>query len=132
MSGAEAVLGAGVAISIAISGFTLWRVESARIRVPRRRQEAPPPTSGALQKVGIVRFNPFHDTGGDYSFAVALLDGTGSGVLLTGLYHREQCRVYAKPVRAWASTYVLTDEEREAIDLARAEEELETAAADRL
>ncbi|HEX6510227.1 MAG TPA: DUF4446 family protein, partial [Chloroflexota bacterium] len=68
---------------------------------------------------GVVRFNPYHDTGGDYSFAVALLDAQGAGVLITGLYHRERCRVYAKPVRGWESSYQLTDEEREAIDKAR-------------
>jgi hypothetical protein len=50
---------------------------------------------------------------------VALLDAAGSGVLLTGLYHREQCRVYAKPILGWDSTYSLTEEEREAIDRAR-------------
>lgn len=67
----------------------------------------------------MVRFNPYHDTGGDYSFAVALLDAGGNGVLLTGLYHRERCRVYAKPVQAWSSTYTLTDEEVKAVEQAR-------------
>ena len=61
----------------------------------------------------------FHDTGGDYSFAVALLDAQGGGVLITGLYHRDRCRVYAKPVQGWESSYKLSDEEREAIDKAR-------------
>ncbi len=69
--------------------------------------------------MGVVRFNPYHDTGGDYSFAVALLDATGSGVLVTGLYHRDRCRVYAKPVRGWDSRYTLTEEERLAIEQAR-------------
>ena len=132
MSAAEVVLGAGVVLSLALSGFTLWRLEGGRRRVPTRRREPTPEPAAALSRVGIVRFNPYHDTGGDYSFAVALLDGSGSGVLLTGLYHREQCRVYAKPVRAWGSTYVLTDEEREAIEAARAEQQSETARADRL
>ena len=85
-------------------------------RAPAMGGPAPP---GALQHVGVVRFNPYHDTGGDYSFAVALLDAQGAGVLISGLYHRDRCRVYAKPVQAWESTYKLTDEEREAIDKAR-------------
>jgi len=92
----------------------------------------PPSTGGGIRNVGIVRFNPYHDTGGDYSFAVALLDGSGTGVLLTGLYHRDQCRVYAKPISGWGSSYALTGEEREAIERSRGEDESETAGADRL
>ncbi len=89
-------------------------------RARRRAEPDPlPPSVRSLQQVGVVRFNPYHDTGGDYSFAVALLDAAGSGVLLTGLYHRDRCRVYAKPVRAWDSEYTLTEEERQAIEQAR-------------
>lgn len=69
----------------------------------------------------MVRFNAFHDTGGDYSFAVALLDQAGAGVVLSGLYHRDQCRVYAKPVTGWDSSYTLTDAEQEAIARARSD-----------
>lgn len=76
---------------------------------------------GSLHRVGLVRFNPYHDTGGEYSFAVALLDEQGSGLLLTGLYHRDQTRVYAKLVRGWTSDQELMDEEREAVERARGE-----------
>ena len=82
---------------------------------------AGPVPQGALQRVGVVRFNPYHDTGGEFSFAVALLDERGSGLVLTGLYHRDQTRVYAKPVSAWTSDQELMDEEREAIARARGE-----------
>ena len=71
-----------------------------------------------------MRFNPYHDTGGEYSFTVALLDENGTGVLLTGLYHRDQSRVYAKDVRSWTSDQELMDEEREAIQRARGAEPL--------
>jgi hypothetical protein len=76
---------------------------------------------GHLQHVGIVRYNAFQDTGGDQSFALALLDAHGNGALFNGLFHRTECRVYAKPVRDWKSTYSLSDEEEEAIRKARAE-----------
>ena len=78
-----------------------------------------PLPQAAIQRVGVVRFNPYHDTGGEYSFTAALLDENGTGLLLTGLYHRDQSRVYAKAVRAWASDQELMDEEREAIEQAR-------------
>ncbi len=73
----------------------------------------------ALHRVGVVRFNPFSDTGGDQSFAVALLDGHDDGVVFSGLHSRAGCRVYAKPVTGGTSTYNLSAEEQEAIQKAR-------------
>ncbi len=68
-----------------------------------------------LQHVGVVRFNPFPDKGGDQSFVVAILDGHADGVVLSGLHSRVDSRVYAKPVVGGQSTYTLTEEERTAI-----------------
>lgn len=122
-----AILAAGVLAALVMSLAAL--VLSARTaRTARARPVRPPPprdspgstpAARALQHVGVVRFNPYHDTGGDYSFAVALIDGGGRGVVLSGLYHRDRCRVYAKPVQSWDSAYTLTDEEREALEQAR-------------
>ena len=72
----------------------------------------------SLQHMGMVRYNPFGDTGGDQSFAVALVDGHGNGVVLSSLHGRGVTRVYAKPLQKWVSTYSLTDEEKQAIALA--------------
>ena len=72
-----------------------------------------------LQQVGVVRYNAFDDTGGDQSFAVAMLDAHGNGAIFNGLYHRNDCRVFAKPVHDWKSTYSMSDEETEAIRKAR-------------
>jgi len=72
----------------------------------------------SLQHLGVVRFNPFSDTGGDQSFAIALVDGHGNGVVLSSLHARDVTRVYAKPLQKWESTYPLTDEEKQAIALA--------------
>lgn len=74
---------------------------------------------GNLQCVGMVRYNAFEDTGGDQSFAVALLDAHGNGAIFNGLYHRNDCKVFAKPVQDWKSTYSMSDEEIEAIRKAR-------------
>jgi len=73
----------------------------------------------AVQRVGLVRYSAFADTGGDQSFAVALLDHEGNGALFNGLFHRTECRVYAKPVERWQSRYNLSDEEAEAIRIAQ-------------
>ena len=72
----------------------------------------------SLQHMGMVRYNPFGDTGGDQSFAVALVDGHGNGVVLSSLHGRNVTRVYAKPLQKCESTYSLTDEEKQAIALA--------------
>jgi hypothetical protein len=72
----------------------------------------------SLQHLGVVRFNPFHNTGGDQSFAIALVDGHGNGVVLSSLHARDVTRVYAKPLQKWESSHPLTDEEKQAIALA--------------
>jgi hypothetical protein len=74
-----------------------------------------------IQHLGFLRFNPFRDSGGDQSFAVALADQDGNGVVISGLHGRDATRVYAKPLATWESVYPLTDEERQAIRRARGE-----------
>jgi len=71
-----------------------------------------------IQKVGIVRFNPFSEVGGDQSFSIALLDGNDNGVVITSLYSREGNRVYGKPVKNGQSEYPLSQEEQGAIEKA--------------
>lgn len=71
-----------------------------------------------LQKVGIVRYSAYRNTGSDLSFAVALLDEKNNGVVFNGIYSREISNIYAKPILDGKSTYTLTDEEKEAVDKA--------------
>jgi Protein of unknown function (DUF4446) len=73
---------------------------------------------GSLQHVGLVRFNPFEDTGSDQSFAIALLDDRHDGVVISSLHGRGQTRVFAKPVEGGASSHALSHEEAEAINIA--------------
>jgi hypothetical protein len=72
-----------------------------------------------LQRVGFLRFNPFRDAGGDQSFALAIADQDGNGVVVSSLHSRDVTRVYGKALVAWESVYPLTDEERQAIDKAQ-------------
>ncbi|HEX2469498.1 MAG TPA: DUF4446 family protein [Candidatus Limnocylindrales bacterium] len=74
----------------------------------------------AFQRVGLVRFNPFEDTGGNQSFALALLDADGNGWVLSSLHARTGTRLYAKAVRGGRSDGALSDEETEAIKQATA------------
>ena len=74
--------------------------------------------SKCIQKVGIVRYNAFKDTGSDLSFTLALLDEKNNGVVLNGIYSREMSNIYAKPVENGKSKYTVSEEERQAIDKA--------------
>ena len=69
----------------------------------------------AVQRVGLVRFNPFEDTGGNQSFALALLDAHGDGFIVSSLHARTVTRVYGKAVAGGKSEAALSGEEAEAL-----------------
>ena len=73
-------------------------------------------TALSLQKISMVRFNPFGDVGGDQSFSLAMLDGHNSGLILTSIHGRGGTRVYAKPIDLGKSKYSLSAEEKKARD----------------
>jgi hypothetical protein len=74
----------------------------------------------SFQRVGLVRYNPFEETGGNQSFALALLDAAGDGWVLSSLHARSGTRVYAKGITAGRSDAGLSDEETAAIKQAMA------------
>ena len=75
-------------------------------------------TTTSIQHLGLVRFNPFEDTGSDQSFALALLDDQRNGVVISSLHGRTNTRLFAKPVEGGASNHTLSDEEAQAIRVA--------------
>ncbi len=72
----------------------------------------------SIQKIGVVRFNPFTDMGGNQSFAISILDSNNNGFVISSLFIKEGNRVYAKSVVNGKSEYVLSNEEKEAIERA--------------
>ena len=74
----------------------------------------------SFQRVGLVRYNPFEETGGNQSFALALLDAAGDGWVLSSLHARAGTRVYAKQIRAGLADAGLSAEETAAIAQATA------------
>ena len=68
-----------------------------------------------FQRVGLVRYNPFEETGGNQSFALALLDGAADGWVLSSLHARSGTRVYAKAVKAGRADTALSEEESAAL-----------------
>ncbi len=103
-------------------GTLLAQIGSVRDRVEKLEalaRQSQTTLGHAVQGVGMVRFRALPDVGGDQSFALALVDGEGSGVVLSALYLREGTRFYGKPLTAWTSSYPLTDEEKQALEQAR-------------
>lgn len=67
----------------------------------------------------LVRFNAFENMGGDLSFALALLNQEGDGVVISSINGREESRVYAKPITSSQSSYHLSDEEKQVVKKAQ-------------
>lgn len=72
-----------------------------------------------IQKVGLIRYNPFDEMGGNLCFALALLDGEDNGVVLNGIHSRTGSFTYAKPIQMGVSIYMLSDEEIKAVEMAK-------------
>lgn len=89
-----------------------FRLVSERLKVLEKE------SNFLLNQVGLIRYNPFSDSGGNMSFSLALLNNHGDGAVLTSLHSREGIRVYSKAVKNFKSEQSLTDEEVQAIELA--------------
>lgn len=76
-------------------------------------------TALCIQKIGIVRYSAFRDTGSDLSFALAMLDENNNGVILNGIYSREMSNIYAKQIKDGESLSNLSEEEQEALTKAK-------------
>ena len=73
----------------------------------------------AIQKIGLLRFNPFKDTGGDQSFILSLVDAKNTGVVITALYSRSGTRWYAKKIAIGKGVeHELSEEEKIALSAA--------------
>lgn len=73
----------------------------------------------AIKKVGVVRYNAFPDVGSDLSFSIALLDSNDDGIVLSGIYGRNETATFAKPIERGQSKYPLSAEEVQAIERAK-------------
>lgn len=98
--------------------YKVDRVEKQNAEITNFCKNLDEDISKCIQKIGIVRYSAFKDTGSDLSFAVALLDEKNNGVVFNGIYSREMSNIYAKPVENGTSKYTLSNEEVEAIEKA--------------
>lgn len=91
-------------------------------KISNKLEELKKKNKFSIQRIGIVRFNPFKKSGGDQSFSIALLDEDKNGVVITSLYGREGNRIFAKPIKKGKSEYLLTEEEKKAIEQTKVRE----------
>ena len=98
--------------------YKVDRVEKQNASISAQIKNIETDLTKCIQKVGIVRYNAFKDTGSDLSFTLALLDENNDGVVLNGIYSREMSNIYAKPVKNGKSTYTVSEEENQAIEKA--------------
>ncbi len=131
---------AGAALAMAImaalvswSGWRLWQKTAREAKLDRLEDSQKAlkevkeilgrlerEAEGHYQKVGIVRFNPFSDSGGDQSFSLALLDGQDRGFVISSLHTRAETRIYLKPVaNGKGEGFELSKEEEKAIRIAK-------------
>jgi hypothetical protein len=87
--------------------------------VSRELQALKEKNNFCMQKIGMIRFNPFKEVGGDQSFSLAVLDGKNDGFVITSYYSRKENRIYGKPLKDGQSDYPLSNEEVSAIDKAK-------------
>lgn len=98
--------------------YRVERVEKQNAEILNYIKNVDNDLNKCIQKIGIVRYNAFQDTGSDLSFALALLDEENNGVVLNGIYSREMSNIYAKPVENGKSKYTISEEEDWAIQKA--------------
>jgi hypothetical protein len=116
-TGAE--IDATLAATVESLAARLSETDARTERLVARTKQIDDALAHVVQGVGLVRFRAFQDTGGDQSFALALADGEGNGVVISALYGRGKTRIYAKPVQGWLSPKPLGEEEEQALAQAR-------------
>ena len=92
--------------------------ESEIIRLFQRVEKLQNISEKTFQKIGVIRFNPFNDIGGNQSFVIALLDSQNNGFVISSLFIKEGNRVYAKAIQKGQCEYPLSNEEKQAIEKA--------------
>lgn len=78
---------------------------------------------GHYQKVGIVKYDAFHEMGGNLSFALAMLDENNNGWIFNAMHSREGCYTYIKEIVKGESYIELAEEERQCLEKAIYQEE---------
>ena len=67
------------------------------------------------QKLGLIKYDAFHEMGGKLSFSLAMLDMRNNGFIINAMHTREGCYTYIEEIIDGNSVIVLSEEEQEAL-----------------
>lgn len=102
--------------SLVVLGKKLKEIETNQEKIDKHLVTIDNRLNKSIRNIETLRFNPFVDAGGNQSFAVALLNDEGNGVVLSSLYARDRMSVFAKPIINGKSSFELTSEEKSVLD----------------
>lgn len=106
--------------SLTVIGSGQKELEAFRDEVESYLRNVEKRLARSIQGIGTVRFNPFQAaTGGNQSFATAFLNEKGDGVVISSIHARDRISIFSKSVQEYASEHELTNEEKEAIEIAK-------------
>ncbi len=115
-----ALSGAAGAAAVPVDADRVERLGQQLAATVQRLEAAEANAQKAMQRIGVVRYNPFEDTGSNQSFVLAMLDARGDGFVLSTLHSRQATRMFLKPVSGGKADSAVSDEEAEALRLAGA------------
>ena len=101
------------------AGKKLNQLEETQNKIDKHLTTIDTRLNKSIRNVETLRFNPFVEAGGNQSFAIALLNDEGNGVILSSLYARDRMSVFAKPVVSGKSSFELTEEEKIVLNKAK-------------
>lgn len=102
--------------SLVVLGKKLKEIETNQEKIDKHLVTIDNRLNKSIRNIETLRFNPFVDAGGNQSFAVALLNDEGNGVVLSSLYARDRMSIFAKPIVKGKSSFELTSEEKSVLD----------------
>lgn len=71
-----------------------------------------------FEKKGLVKYDAFNEMGGKLSFSLAMLNKRDDGFIINAMHSRDGCYTYIKEIIGGNCVINLSDEEKEALDMA--------------
>lgn len=103
---------------IMIVGKKINQIEEKEKEIDKHLIKIDDRLNKSVRKIETIRFNPFIDAGSNQSFAIALMNDEGNGVVMSSLYARDRMSIFAKPIVNGKSEFELSSEEKEVLDKA--------------
>jgi len=101
---------------IVIIGKKINKIEETQTKIDKHLVIIDNRLNKSIRSVETMRFNPFIDAGSNQSFAIALMNDEGNGVVMSSLYARDRMSIFAKPIINGKSEFELSSEEKEVLE----------------